>query len=283
MPTLSTVLADNISPNLYWKVHNGTGWVSAEEMKLTCSEGAPDTSVYFAVEGLAWKVAGFFVEHDTFEGVPVYSHIGAEDEKQTYLYKRQDKWMIGHEVGSDRGLAYSTVPLVETALELAGAGADWLFVTNKDPVWQRFPVHIIASDGAHDIYTKLQQHRSLRSSQNSDMYTLRNGLPMPAVGLGTGGVDWQRTTEVLTEALQHGYRLLDSAREYGNEQHIGAILASPSPQREEGGVPSRDEVFVISKVWPTFLGFVATSREINKSLEALQAAYVDLYLLHWPT
>lgn len=280
MPTLSTVLADN-SPNMHWKIHDGSSWVSDEEIQVTCSKGADaDTSIYFAVEGLPWKLSGFFIEHDLFEGTPVYSHIGAEDEKQTYLYKQQDQWMIGHEVGSDRGLAYTTAPDVMSALELAAAGGaaatDWLFVTNRDPVWQPFAVHIITGNAEHDVYTRLQQHRSV-SADSGYMYTLRNGLPLPAVGLGTGGIDWQRSSEVLTEALHLGYRLLDSAREYGNEKQIGDLLTSPSSPAP------RAEVFIMSKVWPTFLGFIPTSREINKSLQALQSAYVDLYLLHWPT
>ena len=279
LPTLSSSLTDN-TPSMHWKTHDGSSWVSAEELRITCSKGTEaDSSFYFAVEGLPWKLSGFFIEHDVFEDMPVYSHIGAEDEKQTYLYKQQNKWMIGHEVGSDRGLAFITAPEVMNVVELTGASTDWLFVTNRDPVWQPFAVHIIVGDTEHDIYTRLQRHRSLRHSlvDPGYMYTLRNGLPMPAVGLGTGGIDWKRLSQVLTEALELGYRLLDSAREYGNEKHIGDLLASstsPSP---------RGEVFVVSKVWPTYLGFLPTSREINKSLQALQSAYVDLYLLHWPT
>jgi diketogulonate reductase-like aldo/keto reductase len=160
--------------------------------------------------------------------------------------------------------------------------SNWLFVTNPNPVWQSFNVHIITGNAENNLYTNLQEHRSMRSSTNTDvMYTLRNGLPMPAVGLGTGGITWQRTTEVITEALRLGYRLLDSAREYGNERNIGDIFRG----RDEDGVPGagREDVFVVSKVWPTFLGFVPTTREIDKSLQALQSAYVDLYLLHWPT
>jgi hypothetical protein len=115
-PTLSSVLVDN-APNLHWKVHDGSRWVSAEDMRFTCSEetgaGAGvgvDTTIYFDVKGSPWKVGGFFVEHDTYDGSPVYSHIGSEDERQTYLYKQQDNWMIGHDIGSSSGLAYTTAP-----------------------------------------------------------------------------------------------------------------------------------------------------------------------------
>lgn len=286
-PTLSEALTDN-SPNLYWRIHDGTGWVSDKSMKITCAEGAVDSTLYFDVAGLPWKISGFFVEHTASsdngsDKKLIYAHIGAEDEQQTYLYKQQDKWMIGHEIGSGSGIAHTVAPLVHTAAELAAARTDWLFVTGQAdlPVWQPYEVHIITGDENSHVYAKLREHRNFRSDKYKASYThtLRNGIFMPSVGLGTGGISFQKTSEVLADALQHGYRMFDSAREYGNEKQLGAML-SPTTSSDP---PSRGEVFLVSKVWPTFLGFIPTSREVTKSLEAFQSAYVDLYLLHWPT
>jgi diketogulonate reductase-like aldo/keto reductase len=84
---------------------------------------------------------------------------------------------------------------------------------------------------------------------------------------------------VLEEALRAGYRMLDLSREDRNEQVAGDILHRFGADSD---VPLRSEVFLVSKVWPTHLGFGPTSREVTKSLLALQSAYTDLYLIHWP-
>lgn len=83
----------------------------------------------------------------------------------------------------------------------------------------------------------------------------------------------------LEEALRLGYRMLDLAREHGDEGAVGALLHRHAA---DPGVPLRGEVFLASKVWPTHLGFGPTSREVARSLLALRSAYVDLYLIHWP-
>ena len=270
LPTLTTALADN-APNLYWMVHNGEHWVSDEEMGIECTSN-DDSTIYFSVDGLPWRISGFFVEYEYFEGYPVYAHIGAEKEEQTYLYKLNEKWIIGNTIGSNNGLAYTVAPSVNNALLLVGS--EWLFATDKDPVWQSFDVNIFIPDDNHDIYVKLRHSRKLNGG--GDYISLRNGLLMPAIGLGTGGIPSQKTLEVVSQALNIGYRLFDSAREYGNERNIGEAIVS-SVQL------SRDDTFLLSKVWPTHLGFVPTSLEISKSLDAFQTPYIDMYLLHWPT
>jgi len=73
---------------------------------------------------------------------------------------------------------------------------------------------------------------------------------------------------------------LDLAREYGNEGTVGDILVETA-QLEDG--PSREEVFLISKVWPTELGFIPTLDAIDASLNLLKTPYIDMYLLHWPS
>lgn len=83
-----------------------------------------------------------------------------------------------------------------------------------------------------------------------------------------------------TSALSQGYRLLDLAREYQNEGKVSRIL---SMGKKDPTIPLREEVFLVSKVWPTHLGFHPTTREVYESMRALQTPYIDMYMLHWPT
>ena len=101
---------------------------------------------------------------------------------------------------------------------------------------------------------------------------------VPQVGLGTGGIYREHTAEVLSEALSMGYRLLDLAREYGNEGITGQVLHRWRQQQQ--GI-HRAEVFIQSKVWPTQLGFLATQRALTASLQELRSTYIDMYMLHW--
>ena len=85
---------------------------------------------------------------------------------------------------------------------------------------------------------------------------------------------------LLEEALRLGYRLLDLSRQDGaSEEAVGRLLQQ---HLADPAVPLRSEVFLTSKVWPTHLGYGPTSDEVTKSLIALQTAYVDLYMIHWP-
>lgn len=85
---------------------------------------------------------------------------------------------------------------------------------------------------------------------------------------------------LLEEALRLGYRMFDLARENRDEWSVGSLLRKYEADSE---VPLRSEVFLTTKVWPTHLGFIPTSREITQSLLALHTAYVDLYMIHWPS
>lgn len=78
--------------------------------------------------------------------------------------------------------------------------------------------------------------------------------------------------------LYYSYLNIDLAREYGNEFIIGEIF-----DELEENIPPREEVFIISKVWPTQLGFYPTSDAIYNSIDHLGTPYVDMYLLHWPS
>lgn len=106
-------------------------------------------------------------------------------------------------------------------------------------------------------------------------YTLNNGVDIPVVGFGT----WQmenneHTTEIVKEAIKVGYRHIDTAAIYGNEEAVGKAIA-------ESGI-SRDELFVTTKLWNDAHSYEKAQEALDASLERLGLEYVDLYLIHWP-
>ncbi|KAI8631663.1 Aldo/keto reductase [Xylariaceae sp. FL1651] len=107
-------------------------------------------------------------------------------------------------------------------------------------------------------------------------FKLNTGQEMPAVGLGT----WQsapgEVAAAVTYALKVGYKLIDAAYCYGNEDEVGQGIKAAI----DAGYVKREEIFVVTKLWNTY----STRVELNltKSLKALQLDYVDQYLMHWP-
>jgi len=105
--------------------------------------------------------------------------------------------------------------------------------------------------------------------------TLSNGTPMPRFGLGTyqsqPGAEVEHSVEA---ALRHGYRSVDTASLYANEEGVGVGLRA-------SGV-AREDVFLTTKVWNTEQGYASTHEAIDRSLTKLGTDYVDLYLVHWP-
>nr|WP_209310684.1 aldo/keto reductase [Streptomyces spiramenti] len=104
--------------------------------------------------------------------------------------------------------------------------------------------------------------------------TLNNGLRMPQLGFGVWQVPDDQATEAVGHALDAGYRSIDTAAVYGNEEGTGRALAA-------SGLP-REELFVTTKLWNGDQGHDATLRAFDVSLEKLGLDYVDLYLIHWP-
>ena len=108
-----------------------------------------------------------------------------------------------------------------------------------------------------------------------DFITLNNGVEMPLEGLGVFQVtDEGECRRAVSEALDAGYRLIDTAACYGNERAVGAALA-------ESGV-AREDAFLVSKVWIQDAGYDRTLRSFEKTLANLRTDYLDLYLIHMP-
>ena len=104
---------------------------------------------------------------------------------------------------------------------------------------------------------------------------LSNGREMPYLGLGVYKADsGEEINSAIKNALEAGYRLIDTAAFYGNEEGVGKAI-------NESGIP-REEIFVTSKIWIEDQGADTTRKAFETSLEKLDMEYIDLYLIHWP-
>lgn len=105
--------------------------------------------------------------------------------------------------------------------------------------------------------------------------TLNNGVEMPILGFGVFQISDARECErCVVDAIETGFRLIDTAASYMNEEAVGKGIKG-------SGVP-RDELFVTTKLWVQETGYERTQRAIDKSMRRLQVDYLDLYLIHQP-
>ncbi|MGB5229611.1 MAG: aldo/keto reductase [Eudoraea sp.] len=106
-------------------------------------------------------------------------------------------------------------------------------------------------------------------------FTLHNGVKMPYFGLGVYlSEDGKEVINAIKWALEAGYRHIDTASIYNNEEGVGDGI-------KESNVP-REDIFVVSKVWNSDQGYDNTLKAFDKSLDRLELEYLDLYLVHWP-
>jgi diketogulonate reductase-like aldo/keto reductase len=104
---------------------------------------------------------------------------------------------------------------------------------------------------------------------------LNNGVEMPIFGLGTYQTEsGKEAGEAVLHALEIGYRHIDTAAMYGNEEDVGDAI-------KESGIP-REEIFVTTKLWNSDHGYDKALAAFEESQEKLGLDYVDLYLIHWP-
>ncbi|UGT59832.1 aldo/keto reductase [Nocardia asteroides] len=103
---------------------------------------------------------------------------------------------------------------------------------------------------------------------------LPDGNVIPQLGFGVFQVPADEAASVVTKALEVGYRSIDTAAIYGNEEGTGRAI-------RESGLP-RDEVYVTTKLWNSEQGYDSTLRAFDESLKRLGLDYLDLYLVHWP-
>jgi len=103
---------------------------------------------------------------------------------------------------------------------------------------------------------------------------LNDGHDIPQLGFGVFRVDPHETERIVSDALEVGYRHIDTAAIYGNEAGVGSAIA-------KSGIP-RDELFVTTKLWNSDQGTRSAVDAMDLSLEKLGLDHVDLYLIHWP-
>eukprot|EP00397_Hematodinium_sp_SG-2012_P048987 GEMP01056330.1.p1 GENE.GEMP01056330.1~~GEMP01056330.1.p1 ORF type:complete len:362 (+),score=61.29 GEMP01056330.1:78-1088(+) len=109
--------------------------------------------------------------------------------------------------------------------------------------------------------------------------TLNSGNKIPAIGLGTWKSKKGEVQAAVEYSLSIGYRHIDCAYIYGNEEEVGAAIAN----KIADGTVKREDVFVTCKLWNAFHEHADVKPALQLSLKMLQLSYVDLYLIHWPT
>lgn len=107
-----------------------------------------------------------------------------------------------------------------------------------------------------------------------DYITLSNGVKMPQLGYGVYQVTKDECERCVSDALKVGYRLIDTAQSYFNEEEVGNAIA-------KSGIP-REEIFLTTKVWIEHYGYEEAKASVLESMEKLQVDYLDLCLLHQP-
>lgn len=113
----------------------------------------------------------------------------------------------------------------------------------------------------------------------SDTYTLHDGVEIPIVGFGTWKMrDEENTPKIVEHAIEVGYRHIDTAAIYKNEDLVGQGIR----RAIDKGLVTREELFVTTKLWNDSHSYDLAHQALDDSLERLGLDYVDLYLIHWP-
>jgi len=105
-------------------------------------------------------------------------------------------------------------------------------------------------------------------------YVNINSEEVPALGFGTWQIEGEKCTESVENALEIGYRHIDTAQAYGNEEYVGKGIKNSDVDRED--------IWLTTKVWRDNLNRESLKESVEESLEKLQTEYVDLLLIHWP-
>lgn len=109
----------------------------------------------------------------------------------------------------------------------------------------------------------------------NDKYLLNDGKKIPVLGFGTWRIpNGEDTYNAVTNAIKLGYRHIDTAKVYKNEQSVGKAV-------KDSGI-KREDLFITTKLWNSDRGYDSTLKAFEESLKKLDMDYVDLYLMHWP-
>jgi len=130
---------------------------------------------------------------------------------------------------------------------------------------------VIMGSGSSNIFAA---NNSLRSGTSIESITLNNGVKMPILGFGTLYLRDELGVRCVADAISLGYRLIDTATVYGNEESVGGGI-------KLSGI-NREELFVTSKVWVDDYGYEQAKKAFQISLDKMGLDYLDLYLIHRP-
>lgn len=133
---------------------------------------------------------------------------------------------------------------------------------------------VLAATGSEKNAAPASTTGPTTSLGKSPLTKLNNGIDMPVFGVGTFALPTIQAADVIDFALRNGYRLIDTAKNYGNEKEVGEGIV-------RSGI-KRAELFVTTKLWIEDFGHDEAMRAFDRSLAALGLDYLDLYLLHWP-
>lgn len=111
-----------------------------------------------------------------------------------------------------------------------------------------------------------------------DRIELNNGTAIPGLGLGVFQIPNEETADVVANGIKQGYRLIDTAQVYGNEEGTGEGIRRGLKDNNL----KREDLFITSKVWNNHISYDETIAAFNDSLQKLGLDYLDLYLIHWP-
>ena len=115
---------------------------------------------------------------------------------------------------------------------------------------------------------------STQTKNSIPTVTLNNGIPMPMLGFGTNTLNGPTCVRCVSDAISVGYRLVDTANIYGNEEFVGEGI-------KQSGI-KREELFITSKLWVDDSGYESTKKAFETSINKLGLEYLDLYLIHRP-
>lgn len=115
---------------------------------------------------------------------------------------------------------------------------------------------------------------NIKEDKTMDYVTLNNGVKMPQLGYGVYQTPPEETERCVLEAIETGYRSIDTAQAYGNEAGVGNAM-------QKCGLP-REELFITTKIWISNAGYEKAKASIDESLRKLQTNYIDLLLIHQP-
>ena len=107
-----------------------------------------------------------------------------------------------------------------------------------------------------------------------DTYTLNNGVKIPCVAYGTYKAKDENGADIISAAVEEGYRYFDTASYYETEEYVAEAI-------RRSGFP-REDFFIATKLWKEQMGYEAALEAFEKSLKCLNTDYIDLYLIHWP-